>query len=98
MLLPLLGIRLEECLVLLRVEELRVELPTPSGLEAWLQHQKIDLLDVGENDWLFGNPFAEGSWRSSHRNVVISSIITEDVDLLLGEGRLRLSIGIQQGR
>ena len=34
MLLPLLGIRLEECLVLLRVEELRVELPTLAGLEA----------------------------------------------------------------
>ena len=94
MLLPLFGIRLEECFVLLRVEELRVELPTLAGLEAWLQHQKIDLLDVGEDDWLFSNPFAEGSWRSGNRDVVISSVITEDVDLLLGEGRLRLSIGI----
>ena len=97
-LLPLFGVSLKECLVLLRVEELRVELPALAGLEAWFQHQKIDLLYVGDDDGFFGSPITEGSWRSSHRDVVISSVITEDVDLLLGEGRLRLSIGIQHGR
>ena len=57
------------------------------------QHQNVNLLDVGEGNRFFGSPLTEGSWRSSHRDVVISSAITEDADLLLGEGRLKLSIG-----
>ena len=68
--------------MLLRVEELRVEHPALAGLEAWLQQQKIVLFDVGDDDgFLTGSSPTVGSRRSSHRDVVISSIITEDVDV-----------------